>query len=257
MIIDSVVLPFLGSRVEDQVCFEYLLTAVDPERVDMVIPRWVVNRERLKVGDTIHFNLPFELDGRPFTRGTVETTQWNEGIESQECSIRLDVEDRIPKMVPLSLYSREGRIDLKGFSPPEGLLHQAIKDSILLKKGILIYLGHLTPYFSRISEFPADEYKLLRGYLFEDIRVKIQGNEAKLEALYQKLGDACCSQADITGFVDLEELRSFMESEIYSNLFNITFDNALITQYIRAIKELEHKLYYNYNTIVMLFIKYL
>ncbi len=257
MIIDSVSLPFLGSRLGDQACFEYLLQEVDRDRVLLLIPRWVVSRERLKEDDTVQLNLPFVLDGRFFGQGRVDKTVWNEGLQSQECSLALEVEPLMPPGFFFSLQGSEGRIDLKGFSPPEGLLRQTIKDSILLKRGILIYLNHLIPYFSRISEFPSEEYRQLRGYLFEDIRGRINQNKARLEELFLRLSDACCPQESIPDFIDLEELRIAMESEIHSALFEITFDNALITEYILAIKELENRLYYSYNTIVLLFIKYL
>jgi hypothetical protein len=257
MIIDSVTLPFLGSRLGDQACFEYLLQAVEEDRVCLVIPRWVVSRERLKEGDTVQLNLPFEVDGRFLGRGMVGKPEWRESLQSQECSLRLEEEPQMPPGFFFSLQGSGGRIDLKGFSPPEGLLFQTVKDSILLKRGILIYLNHLIPYFSRISEFPSEEYRQLRGYLFEDIQERIGQNKARLEDLFQKLSDVCCPQESIPDFIDLEELRTAMESEIHSALFEITFDNALITENILAIKEQENRLYYSYNTIVMLFIKYL
>ncbi len=257
MIIDSVSLPFLGSRLGDQACFEYLLQDIEGGRVSLLIPRWVVNRERLKEGDTVQLNLPFEVDGRFLGRGRVVKTGWNEGLQSQECSLGLDEEPQMPPGFRFSLRGSGGRIDLKDFSPPEGILRQTLKDGILLKRGILIYLNHLIPYFSRISELPSEAYRQLRDYLFEDIRVRIGQNKARLEELFQRLSNTCCPQESIPEFIDLEELRTAMESEIHSALFEITFDNALITEYILAIKELENRLYYSYNTIVMLFIKYL
>ena len=53
----------------------------------------------------------------------------------------------------------------------------------------------------------------------------------------------------------MEDLREIIESEIYIEIIKITFESDAALQYLLAIKELEKKLYYNYNTIVMIYIQ--
>jgi len=255
MIVDSIVLPFIGSREEDQVTFQYLLQDVGPEGAQIAIPQWVVNRERIHEGDLIDFHLPFRLNDTLYSRGKIRTAHWDESLTAQICSacILTSPEQTAPIFIDIS--PEEAHINLTSFHAPAELLSRIVKDALLLKKGVLIYLNHLIPYFSRIGGYPAEEYPLLRQSLLEDIRRKVADNVANIETLLACTYRHCKDFSTLSKFLDLEQVRSMMESEIYRDLFLATFDDRRVTAYIDAIKRLEKKLYTHYNLLVMLYVK--
>jgi hypothetical protein len=123
-----------------------------------------------------------------------------------------------------------------------------------LKKGIDIYLEHLIIFFSRISGYPQEEYPQLRESLLVDIHNRVKEHCAQLEELYEKIRNKTILQPEVAKYIDLEELRSIIESEIYIEIFRIAFSNESVMSYLNAIKNLEKRLYSNYNTVVLLYI---
>ncbi len=252
---DSVVLPFLGSREEDHLCFEYLPMDISAHGLRFAIPHWVVSRERLKQGDDVNFHVPFRLYDVNFSQGKVIWSKWDDELQSQVCGVRMERKSPLHCPLFISLDSREVGIDLQEFVSEEDLILKVLKDSILLKKGVLIYLNHLIPYFSRVTLYPAEEFPLLKEYLLDDVKNRITDNRKKLEALYERAELELRAGTEVPVFLDLEELRSMVESEIYLDLFKITFASEAILPFLAAIKELERKQYTNYNTMVMMYIK--
>jgi hypothetical protein len=250
--IDSVLFPFLGSREEDHICFEYLPLDLSLHGVRIIIPHWVVNRERLQVSDLINLNIPFELSGKTFHQGRVVWTRWDEALKGQISGLSL--EKRMPPSYPL-YFSLETSsvVAAKNVSFEEPLL-KVMKDSVLLKKGISIYFNHLIPYFSRITGYPSKEYPTLKHKFLNDIKNKITQHHEKLDKLYNLLKNSA-NHKTIAQYVNLEDLRDLIESEIYIDVIKITFESDAALQYLQAIKELEDKLYYSYNNIVMFYIK--
>ena len=62
--IESIVLPFLGSRELDFQPFEYLLQDVSPGGVKISIPSWVQGRESINRGERVNLHVPFEVKGK-------------------------------------------------------------------------------------------------------------------------------------------------------------------------------------------------
>jgi len=77
----------------------------------------------------------------------------------------------------------------------------------------------------------------------------------KLDELYNIFRKAHGNYREIARHLNLEDLRDIIESEIYIEVIKITFESEVALQYLLAIKELEKKLYYNYNTIVLIYIE--
>jgi len=256
MHIDSVNLPFLGSRRRDHVSFQYLLQNIHDKRIIIAMPAWVMSREFLHEGDEINYHLPFYLNELVFKRGIIRAS-----YTDQEINARIFVTDVTGAQTghPRICFKVSGEaasIDLQQFGgSPEEMLADVMKEAILIKKGVQIYLCHLIPYFSRIGDYPRQEYVLLREQLLNDIRDKVAENIKNLEECFQKITTRCCRIVELAEVIDLEALRSYTESEIYSDIFQMTFDNEQVMKYIVAIKTQEEKLYDNYNTIVMLYIR--
>jgi len=117
-----------------------------------------------------------------------------------------------------------------------------------------IYLGHLVPFFSRIARYPRAEYPQLKNFLLSDVKARVREHCDQLEALYVRTRTERPGQSDIARFIDLEDLRVMVESEIYIEIFKAAFSDESIVPYLNAIKDLENRLYFNYNTIVMLYL---
>lgn len=88
--IDSIVLPFIGSRADEYQAFQYLLQDVSPGGVRIAAPRWAVSRERLQKGDRIHLHIPFRLGSSVLESGQVVWERWDRESEAQVTGIFLD-----------------------------------------------------------------------------------------------------------------------------------------------------------------------
>jgi len=249
--VESVVLPFLGSRAEDYQTFEYLLQDVSVQGVGIAIPRWVVARENLRQGERLHLHLPFELGGRMLHSGGVTWTRWDEDQDSQLAGVQLD--SYAPALYPVyvSVDTKEVAIDLEDFPGLEHILSRVLKDSLLLKRGILVYLKHLTAFFSRVCDLNREEYSLFREVVIEDVRAKVLANAERLEALQPLLGE---KEEGTLARLDLSDLRQAMEPELYVDMFRAALGDETVTLFLKAVKELERKLLSNYNTCVLLYI---
>ncbi|MFH1914016.1 MAG: PilZ domain-containing protein [Pseudomonadota bacterium] len=249
--IASVVLPFIGLRTSDFQPFQYMLMDVSQGGVGISIPRWLASRERLHMDDEINLHVPFSMDGTTLTVGSVVRERWHGDDDEQRIGLQLTGGGPDKYGVFLEIGSREIAIDLGGMRTLENILLRVIKDSVLLKRGVLIYLRHLSSYFSRLGEFSPEEYHAFRETILGDIGQRVQENMGYLESLQQ-----ACLDRPKAGFetLDLEELRRAMEPELYLDLFRTALGDDTAALYLHAIKDLEGRLFSNYNTMVMLYI---
>lgn len=252
--ISSINLPFLGSRDEDQACFQYIIMDISKSGLKFAIPRWLVNRERVKKGDRINFHLPLNIGKNFYDQGVIVWTEWDDSIDGEICGTVLENTTQSPYPVFISLEAASIAASFDDFTFKDDLLCGVMKDTALLKQGVAIYLGHLIPFFSRISMYPQEEYPKLKESFLVDVRDRAIENHARLESLSKTIKGQMKSYSEMAKFVDLEELRAMIESEIYVEIFKIVFQSESIMPYLNAIKELEKRLYFNYNTIVMLYI---
>jgi len=255
--IESMVMPFLGSRTEDSSPFQYLVQDLSPHGAKIVLPKWVLKRELLRVGDMVDFHLPFIFDGEAYAAGEIVWAKFDDELDAQACGVRID--ERAPTYYPVSLSFEDlgVGVDLTAFKTSENLLDRVLKDSILLKKGILIYLKHLKPMAARILDAEAEDIAEMRAFFFDDTTDCVRSNIEKLERLRDEMRDAACSGDKAAACFDLEDLRSAMEPEIVPNVWTVAFDQEMMSQYINAINQLERRLFYNYNTIVMLYMSFM
>ena len=253
--IDSIVLPFLGSRAADYQPFQYLLQDVSSAGVRIAIPRWAVHREHLHKGDRIHFHIPFRLQNAVLEAGEVMWEKWEAAQGAQIVGAFLDQTAPPHYPVFLNLASRELTIDLGGFEGPGSLFSRVLKDSFFLKRGVLIYLKHLTAYFSRLGQFKKGEYEFFKEALIDDVTHHVQKNAERIEAWCSECRGQDPSRDEALPDMDMEELREAMAPELYLDLFRSALGLQTAKMYLLAIKELEKRLFYNYNTMVMLFIR--
>jgi hypothetical protein len=251
--VTSFTLPFLGTREADHQTFQYMLIDTSRRGAGIALPRWALARERLNVNDAVNLHMPFHLHGETFDSGTVTWAKWRNDLDAQTCGVHL--ERPVPAYYPVRLSLEGGgvEVDLTEFTGQTGLLARVIKDAFFLKKGVHIYLRHLVPYFSRIGGFTQEEYEALKSMFLDDVVEKVDQHQKELDELHQIA--AQLDDAETAAIVDLEGMRSMVESELYLELFRIAFESEMVGQYLDAIKTLERRLYYNYNTCVMLYLR--
>lgn len=255
-VIASLVFPFLGSRELDHAFFQYLPIDISSAGLQIIIPNWVVDRDRLRNGDRINLHVPFRFGNVIYSEGVVVWTRWDEEAGGQCCGVAMD--QKILAHYPVFIEFGEAPsvgLDLQDFNTAGQLLLQLLKDAILLKKGVRIYLKHLGSYFSRIVDVPTEDFRQLKTFLFEDLDNKVSANQAKIEALHEVVREVEDIEKKMARYVDLEELRQIMESEIYIDVLKSAFATETGMPLLDAIKTLEKKQYANYNAIVMLYVQ--
>ena len=253
--VSSVVLPFLGSRVEDYQPFQYLLKDVSPGGACISLPSWLTSRERLNRGDAVNFHVPFLLDGKILNTGAVAWERWSEEEDAQFVGASLVKSTVAEYPVYISLAAGRIDIDLGEFTGLEDLLAMVARDSALLKKGVLIYLKHLVTYFSRASGMTREDYAFFREAILEDVLAKVAMNAKRLGALYDQVRQAGSDREAVVAALDMEEIRAAIEPELYVDMLQAAMGEKMVRLYLQAIKDLEKKLYSNYNTLVLLYIQ--
>lgn len=255
--------PLLGSLEEGET-FEYILWSIHEDYIEIAILNWLVSRVSLNINDKVDLYIPQilsdEYQFRKNVSGIVSSMTLHE--EMQGKIYRVNVE-KLQKHCSSEDFAQELPLEV----PPVELLKQLIKDSMLLKQGIEVYIKHIIPYFSRIRSYATQEYLLIKQHFLLDVENHIKINVNKLKMLFDLLENKLKITDEIPIYIDLEELREMFESEISAGLFQLVFSenggkipfykdkNYGVTMYISAIKNLEKRLYSNYNQIVLLYLK--
>lgn len=252
--LEMITLPFLATRDEDQQPFEYILMDVSPSGAKFAIPQWVVSRERLSIDCVINMHLPLLHEGSNYTKGKVVWVERDETAFAEICAVRLFQKTSAHSPLAISAESAAIVADMENIGSLSKFLAKTLKDCFLLKKGVAIYLKHLIPYFSRIGGYSETDYPLLKETVLNQIRDRVLANHAALYNLQIRISTEYREEKELARVLNLEELRAMVESEINPDIFTATFESEKIAPYISAIKELEKKLYGNYNTAVMIYL---
>lgn len=269
---DTLKFPFLGT-LENGESFEYLLLNLNSDFAEIALLQWFLNRHKLHINDQIDLHLPYSLSSQYNLNSDISVTvvaaRHSEEIGGEIYQVSFSKGNREfdAKAYSLDQVTKQ----LQAATSPMELLTHLIKDSMFLKAGVRVYFKHLIPYFSRISNFSQQEYIKLELYFLHDIESRIKDNEVKLEKLYHTVKKYVTKTEEIPIHIDLEVLREILESEISLPLFNVVFSKNKklsvqefsklphsqygIFMYISAIKSLEKRLYYNYNNIVIIYLK--
>jgi hypothetical protein len=250
----SLLLPFMGSRMSDHSCFEYIPMDITFKGLKIVIPNWVVSRELLKNTEWVHLHLPFYFSGRTYTRGKIMWNTWDEGVQGQLYGIQMEHPENIIYPIYIHIDTSSVNVDLSEFESTGRLLESLLKDAVMLKKGILIYLNHLIPYFSRLGRRSSKDYDQLKIVLFEDMKHHLVMNLKHLEAIYEQTKADHQGRELILQTLNLDQLREAVRSEVSIDVLKVALDTDAVIPYLSAINTLEEKQYTNYNAMVMLYI---
>lgn len=242
--IDAGPVGFLGSRASGHRSFSYLLQDISENGVGVFIPSGNISA-KLTAGELINFHLPFQINQQFFDQGPVRWLQESEA--GTFCGAHLV--HRIPLHYPVFLSFQTGDIrfdwQAKGFPGPGALVERILEDAYFFKKGIQIYYGHLRPYFARQSR------RKSRNEELASLDAEIASSIACLESTFKKAKDA---GEDLTWLDEetLDQIRSCVLLELDIETLGEHFDSRVVWPYLRSIKLLEHQLYANFNTLVLL-----
>ncbi len=264
--------PFLGTK-HDGDPFSYILLSIENNVATIVICNWFLNRNKLELQEAVNLFIPnpkFTFEEQLL--GKVLEVSKNEQAHHVLYKIALQTESSEHSAMLPAIKILTDFVE-KHSELPE-LLLKLLKDCLFLKKGIRIYLKHLSAYFSRISNYSRKEYVRFKTMILDDIRKRIDENCQKLESLYNRLSMDLNDIHSVYMAIDLEELREYVESEISSALFDIAFGENILDPagenrpelrdrlrtnqyqaYIDAVKTLEGRLYFSYNYIVSIYAK--
>jgi hypothetical protein len=242
-------MPFLGSRKNGQPSFGYLLRDVSASGVGLIVPQRG-GMVPLEIGETVNFHLPFQLGQKFYNEGVI---RWQQPVPpGQQCGAHL--QKRVPVRYPIYLAFETGEIRLMlakfGISSLEDLVERILVDAFYSKKGVSIYFEHLAPYFTRHSLLQAERRSKEEESIVPRIRAQIEENIRTIENLKNKAAQRSSSQPFLTPD-DLESLRAAVPFEINLIVLSESFDASVVLPYLRSVRLLEHQLYSNFNTLVL------
>jgi hypothetical protein len=241
--------PFLGSRKNGQPSFAYLLGDVSSSGVGLIVPPQN-GMVPLEVGETINFHLPFQLDQKFYNEGVI---RWQQTVpQGQQCGAHL--QKRVPVRYPIYVAFETGAIHLIleefGIAGVGDLIDRILDDAFYFKKGVSIYFEHLAPYFARHGRLHPAKRSGEDENIVPRIRAQIEENIRAIENLKNKAAQRANGRS-FPAIDDLETLRAAIPIEINLAVLSVKFDASIVLPYLRSVRLLEHQLYSNFNTLVL------
>lgn len=256
-------LPYIGTT-DTEKPFRYFLREITTDSAMISIPLWLDNSFNPQEVKTVCLHLEGLLSTKrrnsPMAKGSIEYTP--SGVDSELLLCRVSFE------IPLTNWQLLQKIELEENYGPEmidGILER-IKDSLLLKGGINVYLKHFIPFLTRLVSISPANVLWLKNLMFYEMRDQIKEHIKTLELLYfdlflnkkvektfysklnmETLRDACLSEVDSTflqlALLSVDDTMAFM--------FKNTEEYTLRSYhgYLQSIKLVEHRLYRNLNDI--------
>jgi hypothetical protein len=252
--INSVLLPLLGTREDDYTSFQYLPLRMEEDQVLFSIPNWVLKRDTLGKGDTVNLHLGLHLKGRKSSHAEISDSYTDSEQESEIYHAKItDTNEHAEFYVFITPDSSRIELNIQADVTEFELLKQCIKDCWMLKKGIAIYLKHLSAYFSRISQFSKVDYSILKETLLTEPLERINRNILYLETIYEEMNSEKHSSEIVMMTFDPDSFGTTLISELELELFRLSLDSDLAVSYIKTIKDLEERLFTNHNVVSALY----
>lgn len=241
-------LPLMGTLQGEYELFQYLIHDINEETMRIFIPPWLTNPYVLQHSDIINLHLSFKIKNVFYARGVVAA------VEKQDSGGKIYTLEYIGQSsspIPQS----EGYYDLEHLQKPyhiklnNALMLKKLKNILVIKKGVLVYLKHFIPYFSRITGYDRKDYIILKKLLLSDIKNNLCKHLAQIEGLYQYYLEKQQTHS-LLDILEPEKILDSIQSEINLDILNLTFGDLAHVPYIESIKELEEQLYWNYNLLM-------
>lgn len=257
-------LPFIGSR-ENGEPFDYLLMKLNPDSGLIASSSWLTYPTLLSKGELINLHLHRCSQNNAIAAAPVKALVY----PLEDSKLLHESYYRIQLEAPFA----SGNFKSEKENPSEQEINNEIitvlKDSLLRKSGVYIYLKHLIPYLARILDtFVIKRYSALRTDLFDNVHQQVEKHREGIRELYISFKNRPPETAQMPLDLDVELVRQFTRSEIDAELFSLALDNEPSGQdqplsnscypkqphlmYLEAIKVAEQKLYDNFNYLVAL-----
>lgn len=248
-------LPLYGTIQPDYELFQYFPLRIWEKGVELASPSWLSQCYLLNEYDFVNLHIPLYRAGQFFTRGVIESV--DSSPDKKMRIYRLAFVKEVVQEYPVWISIKEGeRPQFESNGNLEKVFRTSIKECVLLKKGVGVYLKHLAAYFSRTTGFSTEIYSQLSQIFFEDVFATLNEKIKKLAAI-----EAGLHLDDLRGAFHIpdsfQEIHQLVISEVNLDLLNLAFKTGEHVPYIVSIKELEEKLYWHYNTIVLIYDHYL
>ena len=234
--------PFLASRIQDLDCFPYEVVNLSSGGVGFRTDRPPAG---LAAGDTVCFHLPFRLQEQCYDAGPV---RWVQGGGAGVAG-GVKLERRMPLEYPLFLEFETGEVRFQqkpGWGRREVAAH-LLRDCLHLKKGIRIYFEHVVPYFTHVARARDDAERKRQRELVSQVNGGLDRSLATLVRLLEGAGGT-----DILSAGGLDEVAAAVRPEIDLEPFLGSFEPGRAAPYLHSIKCLEHRLFANHNSLVLL-----
>ncbi len=247
-------IPFIGARISDLAHFEYILMDLEFPFVNIALPHWLTNTERLRKGEEILLNFELIFENLCYSAGTIESVTRHEKLEAELIKVRLAEPEYSNLPLRLNTPSMVFSVKQSENISIQLLFGQLLKDSIILKRGLDIYLQHLIPLFSRTGGKDETEFYSLRESYLNDLVLNLNNSILRLEEFRNNLLQF--PPEHFNSLLPLSEIESVfmdLQTALPFEFFEIAFENRLISEYVSSIKSLERRLFANYNALAVLF----
>lgn len=244
------VVPLIGTvKVEFDV-FQFYIGEISDLNLLIRIPDKLPNALNLKHLDLINFHLAFRKRQSYYAHGRVDQIEYNRELKEAIYTISLieDIDDKAPVVIEIE---QGNKLTINPIQHPREVIHNSVKNLLLLKQGVGVYLKHLSTYFSRLIGYSLNRYPEFCEFFFDTLKRKIDEKIANISNRYDYLKDLTTTK-DICENLDFEFYTSYVESEVNLDILNIAFGTDAHLPYIVAIKELEESMYQHYNILVLL-----
>jgi hypothetical protein len=243
-------LPLCGSIAFDYDPLQFFVVGYRDNEVLLTSPWWLDQGYIMREDVVINLHVPLIIGDAFHAKGIVKKIYRDTAQTEMIYGLTLIRETPIdwPYAVQL-IDNQQPTITFKQSIPI--LLTKGIRECILLKKSIAVYLKHLAVFFSRVTGLPREVYRRFNQFYFEDILTQIREKIARLEAIEISLPSVENMQK--VPELNFEELQTLVATELSLDLLNLAFDRSRHLSYIIAVKEVEEQLYWYYNLLLLAF----
>lgn len=242
---------WLGSVGDHGGNFNYRLLDVSPTGARIAVPREAPGAGALMHGASVHLHLPFRHGSEYHDVGVV--ARCIDTDDFVERGVRFAA--RTPLKYPVYLLlanNLQGADIVVDEADRNAVFARVVKDAYFLKRGILIYLDHLIPLFTRAAivrkRLRQDEAR----EHFAETRAAIAGSIDVLEE-FQKLSSSPGFDFHQAGAEwDWARLRRAVSIDFLVEEFAGRYRTREVRPYLHSIRLLDHRLYTNFNTLLAL-----
>lgn len=235
---------FLGTREDGEDCFDFRLRDISSQGIGVFIADG--EHKPFEVGDQVRVFLPFHVNEHYFDYGPIAWTKQCDG--ELQCGVHLN--RRASLYFPVYLEYEGGVVAGESENFP-ALFRRLAKDSYYLKRGKLIHFEHLAPYFEKLGgEVGKDG--LSGADFFAQSLERVKMAVAALCELQELVTTPDFDPFSSSSGWDADKFRDAIRSKFNPNVFIPVFDTRDAYVYLESIRRLDHRLYINHNTLVLL-----